>query len=81
MTQTVSISLGKHFTGFLNQLTENGRYGSASEAIQAALRLLEQEESKIQMLQNALTQGEESGESTKAFSDIVKMAKTEFHAQ
>jgi antitoxin ParD1/3/4 len=80
MTQTVSISLGKHFTGFLNQLTENGRYGSAREAIQAALRLLEQEESQIQMLQNALTQGEESRESTKAFSDIVKMAKTEFHA-
>ena len=81
MANTTSINLGDHFTGFLSQLTDNGRYGSASEAIRAALRLLEQEEAKIEMLQNALAEGEDSGESTQSFSDIVKEAKAEFHAQ
>lgn len=72
MAHTTSINLGDHFTGFLSQLTENGRYGSASEAVRAALRLLEQEESKVETLQKALTEGENSGESERSINDIVQ---------
>ena len=71
MTQTTSINLGDHFTGFLSNLTDSGRYGSASEAVRAALRLLEKEEAKMEALQNALTEGEESGDSDKPISEIV----------
>lgn len=80
MSNTTSINLGEHFTAFLNHLTESGRYGSVSEAVRAALRLLEQEEAKIEALHNALTEGEESGESRQSFSDLVKEAKSEFYA-
>ena len=78
---TTSINLGDHFTGFLGQLTESGRYGSVSEAIRAALRLLEQEEAKVEFLQKALIEGEESGESLRSFGDLVNEAKAELHAE
>ncbi len=78
---TTSINLGDHFTSFLGQLTESGRYGSVSEAVRAALRLLEQEEAKFESLQNALIEGEESGESTQSFGDIVNEAKAKFYAE
>jgi antitoxin ParD1/3/4 len=80
MSNTTSINLGEHFTGFLSQLTESGRYGSASEAVRAALRLLEQEEAKYKALMDALDEGEASGESTQSFDEIVAEAKAEFHA-
>lgn len=81
MSHTTSINLGEHFTDFLGQLTKSGRYGSVSEAVRAALRLLEQEEAKVQSLQKALIEGENSGESTKSFKDILKEAKAEFYAE
>ena len=81
MSNTTSINLGNHFTGFIANLTQNGRYGSASEAIRAALRLLEQEEAKMEALRHILIEGEESGESTRSFKDIVAEAKAEIHAK
>ncbi len=74
MAQTTSINLGDHFTDFLSDLTNSGRYGSASEAVRAALRLLEQEEAKMTVLEKALVEGEESGESNRPINDIVAEA-------
>lgn len=80
MANTTSINLGDHFTAFLSRLTESRRYGSASEAVRAALRLLELEEAKHDALIRALDDGEESGESTKSFSELVAEAKADIHA-
>ncbi len=77
MSNTTSINLGEHFTGFLSHLTETGRYGSVSEAIRASLRLLEREEARYELLQNALDEGEASGESSKTFNEIIAAAKAE----
>jgi antitoxin ParD1/3/4 len=79
MSSTTSINLGDHFTGFLSKLTESGRYGSASEAVRAALRLLEQEEAKNIALMEALETGEKSGECHDSFDDIVQEAITEYN--
>lgn len=61
MGKNTSISLGHHFEQFINDEIKSGRYGSVSEVIRTALRLLETEERKLNELRNALIVGEESG--------------------
>ena len=61
MSKNTSISLGDHFEGFILNNIGSGRYHSASEVIRAGLRLLEHEEKKIEVLNEALELGERSG--------------------
>ena len=61
MAKNTSISLGTHFDGFIAHQLETGRYGSASEVVRAALRLLENSESKLDALRRMLNEGEQSG--------------------
>lgn len=61
MGKNTSISLGPHFEDFISQKVKSGRFGSASEVIRTALRLLEDQEAKIQALRDAITEGQESG--------------------
>lgn len=61
MDKNTSISLGDHFEDFIISKIGEGRYHSASEVIRAGLRLLELEESKIEVLKDALAVGELSG--------------------
>ena len=61
MAKNTSISLGEHFDGFIAHQLESGRYGSASEVVRAALRLLENSESKLDALRRMLNEGEQSG--------------------
>ncbi len=59
--KNTSVSLGNHYTDFVNAQVQTGRYGSASEVLRAGLRLLEEQEVKVKALQAALIAGEESG--------------------
>lgn len=59
--RNTSLSLGEHFAEFVDSQVETGRYGSASEVVRAGLRLLEEHEAKVRVLQSALIAGEESG--------------------
>jgi antitoxin ParD1/3/4 len=63
MPKNTSISLGDHFSEFVDRQLSHGRYGSASEVVRAGLRLLEDHETKLQALRAALIAGEESGPS------------------
>lgn len=81
MTRTTSINLGEHFASFLSQLTSNGRYGSASEAVRAALRLLEEEETKLEALRAELIAGEDSGESDRSIENIWLSVKAKVDAE
>jgi antitoxin ParD1/3/4 len=63
MSKNTSISLGDHYTGFVDRQLADGRYGSASEVVRAGLRLLEEHEIKLQALRAALIDGERSGSS------------------
>ncbi len=60
MGKNTSISLGSYFEEFIKKEVSSGRYNSASEVIRTALRLLEEEEKKIEYLKTALDEGEES---------------------
>ena len=62
MNRNTSISLGEHFTRFVDQQVEEGRFQSASEVVRAGLRLLEEHELQIERLRAAIIEGEESGE-------------------
>jgi antitoxin ParD1/3/4 len=61
MARNTSISLGDHFATFIDAQVQAGRYGSASDVVRAGLRLLEDHETKVKTLQDALVAGEESG--------------------
>jgi len=58
MAKNTSISLGDHFENFVDDRVKTGRYSSASDAVRAGLRLLEQEETKLDLLRETLATGE-----------------------
>jgi len=60
MGKNTSISLGNHFEDFIREDVNSGRYGSVSEVIRSALRLLECEKKEKDLIK-ALEVGENSG--------------------
>lgn len=75
--KNTSVTLGEHFEKFLAQQIETGRYGSASEAIRAGLRLLEERETKLEALSRALIEGEQSGTSDYSLQSILDELENE----
>lgn len=76
MAENTSISLGEHFSDFIDDRVESGRYSSTSEVLRAGLRLLEEHEAKVEALRNALIEGEQSGPATPFDFDAFIAGKT-----
>lgn len=82
MTRNTSVTIGDHFTSFISDQVQAGRYGSASDVVRAGLRLLEEHEAKVKALQDALIAGEQSGEPRPFDFDAFKARKrAEFEAR
>ena len=79
MARTTSVTIGSELDGFVTQLVESGRYGSTSEVVRSALRLLERQESQLTALKNAIVAGEQSGESSLTLRDIAAQVKQKLH--
>jgi len=71
MQKNTSVSLGPHYEKFISNQVSQGRFGSASEAIRAGLRLLEERETKLSLLRRALIEGEESGTSDYSLKTLI----------
>lgn len=71
MQKNTSVTLGSHYEKFISQQVDQGRFGSASEAIRAGLRLLEEREAKLSILRQALIEGENSGTSDYSLNSLI----------
>jgi antitoxin ParD1/3/4 len=79
MNRNTSVSLGAHFASFIDVQVQGGRYGSASDVIRAGLRLLEEHETRVKALQDALNAGLQSGEPHPFDFDAFKARKRAAH--
>ncbi|MFD4369951.1 type II toxin-antitoxin system ParD family antitoxin [Rhodococcus sp. NPDC058521] len=64
MGKNTSFSLDEHYSAFIEDEVASGRYRSASDVVRSALRLLEDRETHLDALRQALVDGEQSGPST-----------------
>jgi antitoxin ParD1/3/4 len=71
MQKNTSVTLGTHFEQFIARQVAEGRYGSASEAIRAGLRLLEEHEARVTALRRALEEGEGSGYASYSLKSVM----------
>ena len=58
MARNTSVTLGQHFSKFVDSKIIMGRFESTSEAVRAGLRLLEQQETQLDLLRQKLEVGE-----------------------
>ncbi len=58
MAKNTSVTLGEHFEGFIATKIDEGRFESKSEAVRAGMRLLEEQETKLDLLRETLAVGE-----------------------
>ena len=72
MHKNTSVTLGKHFEQFIAQQITKGRFGSASEVIRAGLRVLEEQETRLDALRLALKEGEESGRAIYSLDGLIE---------
>lgn len=78
MGRNTSFSLDEHFSAFIEDEVASGRYASASDVVRSALRLLEDRETRLRALRQALVAGEQSGESAPFdFDEFVARKRAE----
>lgn len=74
MARTQTITLGDHWSEFVSGLVESGRYSTVSEVVRDSLRLLQEREaaSSLEVLRQALIEGENSGSSRPLAMEVIK---------
>jgi antitoxin ParD1/3/4 len=60
MNENTTISLGSYFDQFVQRQVSSGRFKNVSEVIEAGLKLLEDEETQIIALKEAIKEGLDS---------------------
>lgn len=79
MTKDMTIELGDYFDKFVEEKVAQGRYQSPGDVLRAGLRLLEEQEAKLEALRAALIEGEQSGLATPFdFDEFLAAKRREF---
>jgi antitoxin ParD1/3/4 len=73
--KNTSFSLDEHYSTFIDDEVASGRYRSASDVVRSALRLLEDRETQLRAVREALIDGERSGSSTPFDFDAFRARK------
>jgi antitoxin ParD1/3/4 len=76
MARSRSIVVDERAGAFVEAQVNAGRYATESEVLNDALRLLEEEQSRLETLRAALKEGEESGPSSRFDFDAFLSKKS-----
>lgn len=79
MARTTSVTIGESLDGFIERMIATGRYGSTSEVMRSALRLLEQQENQQDLLRKAIDEGDASGECSLSLKEIALRRKAQMN--
>jgi len=61
MNKPVQVTVSDQAASFVSREVESGRFETADEVVEAGLRMLEEEQMKIERLRELLIEGENSG--------------------
>ena len=62
MPKNTSVTLGNQYDEFIHRQIAKGRFDSAREAVREGLRLLEEQEMRLEQLRAAIDEGDMSGD-------------------
>ncbi len=62
MNKPFQVTLDEPLERFVEEQVESGRFASPQDVVEAGLRLLEEDQRKLEWLRDALIEGENSGE-------------------
>ncbi|MFK3663539.1 type II toxin-antitoxin system ParD family antitoxin [Scandinavium sp. NPDC088450] len=74
MARVTSVTLGEHFSSFVGDMVESGRYGNTSEVLRDALRLMEAREQRLQNVREMVLAGVNAPVSERSMDDIFSAA-------
>ena len=78
----ISADLGPQLERFVAKLVETGRYNSKSEVLREGIRLIQERETRLSVLDQALAQGMADAEAghVKPMSDVVTRLEAKYEA-
>ena len=78
----ISADLGSQLEGFVTKLVETGRYNSKSEVLREGIRLIQEREARLAVLDQALAKGISDAESglTKPAEEVFARLGTKYQA-
>lgn len=62
MPRNTSVTIGEHFSEFVSDRINEGRFESVSEVVRAGLRLLEADEARLELLREKLSKGKQQAD-------------------
>lgn len=78
----ISADLGTQLESFVAKLVETGRYNSKSEVLREGIRLIQERETRLAVLDQALAKGLADAEAgrVKLAGDVFARLEAEYHA-